>query len=86
MSWLLAAHSVGISNIDQMFVEVWLWHFRRRRHEVRGLDTGPQVAAVIAEVGREYQREEALLAAGAPLPDPESLDSDYLMMVMRFEL
>ena len=77
VSWLLAAHGIGIANIDEIFVEVGLWNFRSRRHKgpaealypllVRGLNTGPRVSAVIAEVAREYQREEALLAAGKVL-------------------
>ena len=45
---------------------------------VRGLVTGPQVLAVIAEVAREYQQQEALLAAWAPLPDTEILNTKYL--------
>ena len=88
VSWLLAAHAAGLHGIDEMFVEISMWYFRSRRHEgpakalypllVKGLNTGPKVAAAIAEVARQYQQEEALLAAGVELPDSESLNLDHL--------
>ena len=58
VSWLLAAHAAGLHGIDEMFVEISMWYFRSRRHEgpakalypllVKGLNTGPKVAAAIA--------------------------------------
>ena len=94
VSWLLAAHAAGLHGIDEMFVEISMWYFRSRRHEgpakalypllVKGPNTGPKVAAAIAEVARQYQQEEALLAAGVELPDSESLDLDHLEHVHRF--